>query len=180
MNKFSIDKNQLKAVLLFVVNQLGEADLHKVFKILYFADQEHLARFGASITGDEYIAMKFGPVPSFTYSIFKAVRGDGYFYEELKDFYAAFEIKDAQIKTNQVADLDELSSSAIDCLQKSILENQHLSFKKLAWKSHDLAWKTADKDDSIDVLLMAKAGGANEIMLQYIAEQKEIQNFGLA
>ena len=179
MKKFPIDKSKLKAVLLFVVNQLEEADLHKVFKILYFADEEHLARFGESITGDEYIAMKFGPVPSFTYDIFKAVRSDGYFYEELKDFYAAFEIKDTQIKTNQVPDLDELSSSTINCLIKSILENQDLSFNKLTQKSHDLAWEKADTNNCINIFSMAEAGGANEIMLQYIAEQKEIQNLGL-
>ena len=39
-------------------------DMHKLCKILYFADQKHLSLYGRSITGDTYIAMEYGPVPS--------------------------------------------------------------------------------------------------------------------
>ena len=34
---------------------------HKICKILYFADREHLSKYGRSITGDVYIAMTYGP-----------------------------------------------------------------------------------------------------------------------
>ena len=62
--------------------------MHKLCKILYFADQRHLSLYGRSITGDTYIAMQYGPVPSNVDDILKAVRGDSFFsgyIEELKD-----------------------------------------------------------------------------------------------
>ena len=57
-----------------------------LFKILYFSDRNHLSKYGRSITGDTYIAMTDGPVPSKIYDIFKSVRGDGFFSINAKDF----------------------------------------------------------------------------------------------
>ena len=40
---FDIDKSKAINSILFVLNELGDkkSDAHKVFKILYFADQKH-------------------------------------------------------------------------------------------------------------------------------------------
>lgn len=66
--------------ILYVLQQLGgKTDMHKLCKILYFADQRHLSKYGRSITGDTYIAMQYGPVPSNVDDILKAVRGDSFF-----------------------------------------------------------------------------------------------------
>lgn len=65
--------------LLYALSKLGgKSDMHKLCKILYFADQRHLSLYGRSITGDTYIAMQYGPVPSNVDDILKAVRGDSY------------------------------------------------------------------------------------------------------
>ena len=55
---------------------MGRADFHRIFKILYFADEKHLALYGFPIVGDEYIAKKNGPVPSITYDIVKAAKNN--------------------------------------------------------------------------------------------------------
>ena len=61
--------------------------VHAALKIRYFSDKLHLSRFGSLGSGDEYVAMKFGPVASNTYNLIKAARGDQsiyinpYFYE---------------------------------------------------------------------------------------------------
>lgn len=48
--------------ILYALKQLGgRTDMHKLCKILYFADQRHLSLYGRSITGDRYIAMQYGP-----------------------------------------------------------------------------------------------------------------------
>lgn len=71
--------------LLYSLHQLGgKTDMHKLCKILYFADQRHLSQYGRSITGDTYIAMKFGPVPSCVDDILKALRGDSFFHQVMK------------------------------------------------------------------------------------------------
>ena len=48
---FDIDKSKAINSMLFVLNQLGaeKSDAHKVFKILYFADQKHLVTYGRPI-----------------------------------------------------------------------------------------------------------------------------------
>lgn len=73
---FNFEKSM--QVILYISNRLKRTDFHKIFKILYFADQAHLSEYGRPISGDVYIAMKDGPVPTKIYDIFKAVRGDSF------------------------------------------------------------------------------------------------------
>jgi uncharacterized phage-associated protein len=42
----------------------GEINKLKALKLVYFADRYHLRRYGRPITGDEYLAMPYGPVAS--------------------------------------------------------------------------------------------------------------------
>lgn len=42
----------------------GSQNKLKALKLIYFADRYHLRRYGRPITGDEYLAMPYGPVAS--------------------------------------------------------------------------------------------------------------------
>lgn len=70
------DKVKTLNVLLFVTNHVQRKGFHKIFKIIYIADRQHLADWGRLITGDTYIAMEAGPVSSRLYDMLKIVRGD--------------------------------------------------------------------------------------------------------
>ena len=180
MNTFQIDIPKLKSVVLYIIERLGEVDFHKAFKIMYFADREHLAKYGRQITGDVYIAMKYGPVPSFTYDVFKAIRGDGYYSKELKTLYGSFEIiGDSVVKGMGKADMDELSVSDLECLNKAIEENKELTFPQLSKKSHDGAYNAVQRDESLNLIDIATAGHANEEMIQYIRETQENRHISL-
>jgi len=72
------EEKTLNAILYIASKMGGAVDMHKLSKTLYFADSEHLSKYGRSITGDVYIKMKYGPVPSKTDDILKAVRGDSF------------------------------------------------------------------------------------------------------
>lgn len=68
-------------LLLYILQKLGgRSDIHKLFKILYFAEQKHLVRYGTAISQDHYHAMKNGPVPSIAYDIYKSVKDGGVTY----------------------------------------------------------------------------------------------------
>jgi len=89
MLKFKYDEHKAISSLLYIAGHLiglndrkVKPDLHKVFKILYFADQKHLARYGRVIVGDFYIAMDHGPVPSNMYDMVKTVRGDSIYPDD--------------------------------------------------------------------------------------------------
>lgn len=178
-NVFNIEK--AKAALLFITQKVGETDLLKIFKILYFAEQKHLAKYGSLIIADRYIAMKNGPVPSKIYDFFKGVRGDGFVIPEAESFYKAFEITNHyNVTGKEEPNLDYLSKSNIVCIEDAIRENHQLDFKQLSDKSHDDAWKNAYPDDGMNYIDIAKAGGANEEMVKYINSYFELNNIEIA
>ncbi len=167
-SKFNINKEKTINSILFVLDSLGgKCDFHKIFKILYFADQRHLTLYGTPITDDSYIAMKYGPVPSNSYDIFKALRGDSLSISD-SDYGDFFEIDSHDILiSKKEADIEELAESHIECLESSIRENKDLDFIQLSQKSHKMAWDNA-RNDEMNVIDIAREGGANEEMIKYI------------
>lgn len=158
--------------LLYILQQLGGAgDFHRVFKILYFADVKHLAKYGSTITPDRYIAMDYGPVPSLAYDIFKALRNHGPLAKDREEFMPYFEeIRKNNFRAKQTPDLDYLSESEIECINEAIKANGHLTFDDRTDKSHDAAWTNTLRNKEISVLKIAAVGGAEEGMLAYIKE----------
>ncbi|MDM8558842.1 Panacea domain-containing protein [Candidatus Parabeggiatoa sp. HSG14] len=117
--------------------------------MMYFADKLHLEKYGRFICGDNYVAMKHGPVPSSTYDLLKIVRD-----ETLKDnlTHRAFTVQDKfLVKPLRTANLDYFSESDLECLDNTIKKYGHLSFNLLTDLSHDKAWQAADENDCIDI-----------------------------
>jgi uncharacterized phage-associated protein len=56
-------------VIYFLLKTFGEIDKLKLVKIIYFADKRHLIFGGRTITGDTYMAMKYGPVGSMVLNV---------------------------------------------------------------------------------------------------------------
>src|SRR6266540_3560826 len=69
------DPERALELVLYVANQLRYPTLHSVSKVVYFADREHLSRYGSLLSGDNYVAMRHGPVPSAIYNLLKAAAG---------------------------------------------------------------------------------------------------------
>jgi len=178
--RYKMNKGKIIHSILFILNRLGgKSDLHKIFKILYFADQKHLVAYGFPITGDYYIAMQHGPIPSNSYDVLKAVRGDS-FWTASKEYIDLFEVYDHIVVSKQTPDLDELAESDIECLTEAINENKDLNFRQLVDKSHKYAWDNAKNDETnfdneMKVEDIAKEANADEEMLKYIALNIENQ-----
>lgn len=181
MNKLQEDIETTVHSLLLILKQLGgTADFHKVFKILYFADQKHLVKFGTPITSEKYIAMQNGPVPSVAYDILKALRGEGLLWSQRDSFSPYFSVENGFLVSAKVEpDLDNLSDSEVLTILESIKENKSKRFSSLTQKSHDDAWSKALRDGEMEVLDIAKAGGANKEMIKYIklSQENQLANF---
>ena len=181
-----MNKEKIINSMLFILNNLsGKSDLHKIFKILYFADQEHLITYGFPITGDFYIAMPNGPVPSKSYDVLKAVRGDSFWSNFTPDYKDFFEVEKYNVIAKKSADIDELAESDVECLLKSISENQNLNFQQLKDKSHKLAWENARNDETnldneINIFDIAKEATTNEEILKLISLNLENQKLSQA
>ena len=172
LERFDIDT--AKAAMLYISGKFGKIDLMRLFKVLYFAEKDHLKNWGSLIVNDTYIAMKHGPVPSILYYLFKDIRGDGFLNNNYSDFYQAFKVEGDYVFPLEKPDMDCLSVADVNSIDLSIEANKDLSFGDLSEKSHDPAWNNADKNNVIDFMDMVIASGASKEMIDYICERREI------
>ncbi len=170
------DKDVTLNAVLYIMQQMGgTVDIHKIFKTLFFADQEHLSKYGRTITGDVYIAMNYGPVPSKTDDIFKAVRGDSFFPAgELKDYFH-FTNK-YMVVNDRTPDLDYLSKSDIICLDNAIEKCKDLTFAQLTSLSHGLAWQNTAKDRAMSFSDILREKGDTEEYINYISNKLKLES----
>ena len=170
-------------MVLYILNKTNGLDYYHVFKVIYFANISQLAKCGLRITTDEFCALQDGPVPSILYdSIKSGVHCD----KELEGL-----INDAVVKGNddayymwsakRQANLDYLSLSEMEELDKSIAENAHLPYNTLKSKSHGTEWSRAYYAPNpgrkiMDVVGMAMDASASDAMIEYIREELEIEH----
>ena len=168
------DPERALELVLYVASKLRYPTLHSVSKVLYFADREHLSRYGSLLSGDNYVAMRHGPVPSAIYNLMKAGAGrlepliPSQFYDLVAQSLSVEEGR--RVRALRPANLELLSVSQRECLDASLKENGKLSFEKLTRKSHDGAWKSVDENDLIDVKAIAKTLRNAKQVLAYLAE----------
>lgn len=169
-SQIKFNKEKATQSILYVANKLERRDLHKIFKILYFAERKHMHDWGRPIIGDTYIAMDAGPVPSRVYDILKIVRGDSYMSdtEGLKNLFA---IEDwMYVVPLQNADINKLSKTDIDALDWSVRTYGSLSYDEIKEKSHDIAWRSTAKDYAISWEAIAREAGLDGQDIRYITD----------
>ena len=164
-----IDELKLINVALYVLWKLDaeERDFHKILKIFWFADLKHVKEYGRTITEDAYYKMKDGPVLTLLFDIFKDVRDNK---EPLCSKYSQYiEVQGrCMLKPLRKADIDYLSGSDIEALDKSIEENRAFKMDELSSKSHGLAWKKSDREIYLEYILdeLGMQGAEREEVLE--------------
>ncbi len=136
-------------VLLYIAKQVP--NMYTALKVLYFADKEHLSRYGRLICGESYVAMKAGPVPSGTYDLVKFCRGDGTCSREARETVSlALEVDGYNLRSLRPANEDLLSESDMECLDFAINKYGRLTYKRLVELSHkEPAYQHSDVNDFI-------------------------------
>ena len=175
---FKLDK-AINSILYIIEKLGGKTDMHKLCKILYFADQNHLSLYGRSITGDVYIAMQYGPVPSSIDDILKALRGDSFFSQspEIEPIREYIKFENKYILSSSLnPDLEELSGTDLKCLDISINLCKDKTFDELTTLSHGLAWSNSNKGRTISVKDILREIGDEEEYVEYIADNLKIQS----
>lgn len=178
MNTLFNKEVSLHAVLYVLKLMGGECDMHKICKILYFADQKHLSLYARSITGDDYIRMNYGPVPSKIDDMFKAVRGDSYFSNSQisQELSTYFSFKNRFIvQAKKKPDMDYLSESDVECISQSFDQCKNMNFGELTEFSHGPAWQNTQQDRKISVKDIMREAGDSEDYVNYVAKKLELE-----
>lgn len=176
------DSKKLTELVLFILGKTGGVDFYHAFKILYFAEMKHLAKWGSGIVPDEFCALKYGPVPTQLYDAVKELNHPRMILSEELSEVIQFAGEDAPnvLLPKREANLKYLSKSEIEALEQSIEENESLTFGQLMRKSHDEAWEEANRRTNgtnvISPVSMARVLNAGDAMLEYIEEQMQIES----
>ena len=176
------DSKKLTELVLFILGKTGGVDFYHAFKILYFAEMKHLAKWGSGIVPDEFCALKYGPVPTQLYDAVKELTHPRMILSEELSEVIQFAGEDAPnvLLPKREANLKYISKSGIEALEQSIEENESLTFGQLMRKSHDEAWEEANRRTNgtnvISPVSMARVLNADDAMLEYIEEQMQIES----
>ena len=178
MKNLVFDTEKSLNAILYIASKLKRKDIHKIFKILYFSDRNHLAKYGRTITGDTYIKMEAGPVPSNIYDIIKAVRGDSFFTPYGKKYAEKFTIEaNCLIKPTKEANLDYLSLTDIKEIDAVIAQYGEMSFAQLKMASHDFAWSNSKDNEEISFEDLLRETGEDEEFISYLKELNDAHQY---
>jgi len=179
---------KIKATVLYILGQMPEGvDYLHLFKMMYFAQQDHLVRYGLPLMEDTFCARKHGPVPKLTYKVLRGVERATEFEDvEMETFRKSVrvEIQDGHqvFFAVQPCDMEELSRSDIKVLGQCIDRCREVQSFELASLSHDKAWNKAKRateltgeDTKIPLYDIAKAGGATGAMLAVIRDRQRME-----
>ncbi len=153
--KYDVEKF-VNAVTYFASKELPGLDKLKISKLLYFADKIHLQKYGRPITGDDYGAWPYGPVPTASYGILgEAINNQAdYFGREDADvelFLEYLDIKKSNrtyplFKAKKEPYLEVFSESELETLEEVVSLYGALSGPQLIDKTHmEKAWLKARK-----------------------------------
>lgn len=145
---FDLDKEKAIEALVYIASRMPGVGRFHASKILYYAERDHLRGYGRPITGDRFIAMDNGPVPSFAYR----VMGQDLRHQEDKRLAAGsiVEYQDGKYPAYKPArqpDLSYFSQSDLQCLDAAIEYCRDKTFGQLSDETHHhSAWKNVGRN----------------------------------
>jgi uncharacterized phage-associated protein len=146
-----------------------------VCKIFFFADKAHLIDWGRPISGDRFVAMDHGPVPSFIYDLLKETSAEP---DEIVDALTErVELRRARnrisVHSRGIGDFSSLSKSDIEYLEAAAAKYGPMGFADLKAISHqdpayEEAWSKPGRNNEMDIRLWFKD---NEIAENQLMER---------
>jgi len=118
--KTFIQITKIKTVLLYIMQSFPKGvECAKLFRILYFAQQDYLVKYGKVLIEDSFMALKYGPAPTYIYRVLQAVK-EKPTEESFNDFLAGIEVHEQKIYASAKPDMNYISGSDKRCLDAAI------------------------------------------------------------
>lgn len=167
------DCGKAAVAVAYLVKQTGKS-LYDVMKMLYVADKCHLERYGRFITGDRYVAMAKGPVPSATYDLMKYLRGERHYFdggEWVKEMLRLERGGSHSFTLLRNPDLSLLSESDIECLDEVVTLVRTKGARYVMKLSHDEAWENTPLNETIAVTAIAALAEDGPALIQHLTDR---------
>lgn len=164
MARIEFETNYAKAIeaILYVLEGQPSVNLYNVLKSIFEADKLHLNRHGRPVTGDTYIKMQYGTVPS---AIYDMLKGDPIGLAELGEEAYPFFSQGYHLTAKRPANLDLLSESDIEALDEGIRKYRDLPFHRVKEINHrEPCWQAAQLNCPIDFALMIENPEVREML----------------
>lgn len=142
MIRFNFDEAKAVETLAYIAQAWPGITPFYLSKVAFFADRNHLRKYGRPVTGDAYIAMDNGPVPTRIYDI---VKGNLDFFGAPDAILEALTIEQTgkyhEVRAKRPPNMDllsetdvaELSSAIRFCKGKSVGELSNMTHQEPAW-----------------------------------------------
>ncbi|HHK8423404.1 TPA: Panacea domain-containing protein [Photobacterium damselae] len=154
MIKFKYNKEKAVEMMIYIVSKVNSCDKHQLMKTCFFADLNHLENYGRPVTGNKYIKMNYGPVPSEVYGMIQRplpeehyIQVDGYYLRALRE-----------------ANIKKLSKSDIKSIDYAIELLSDMDFQARTEVSHGHAWQSAELNQAISFEAMLEEIGDKDLM----------------
>jgi uncharacterized phage-associated protein len=132
--QFRFDRGKAIEAILYLAQNVNEADVYGVCKLLYLVDKTSLERYGRYIFGESYFAMQEGAAPSKAYDLLK---------EAALESVDGIRVEGVRVVALRKPNLGELSKSDIECLDQIVASYGKQPNWKRAQDAHDDAWREA-------------------------------------
>lgn len=171
MLSFAFESEKFASAVAFLVERRPGLTKKQICKLMYFADKEHLLRYGRTITGDTYYALEQGPVPS---RGLNAINSRGFVPSD-DDAVRAYGALDGwTFKIHRPADLKALSRSDIAVLSDVERTLGGLPAWGLEEKSHkEPAWEKAPPNGRMDFEHFFIGEPSAKLMLSILIEDQD-------
>ncbi len=186
MLRFRINYEKcIQGIALLAAHKPGITQYY-IGKVFFFADEEHLLDWGRPISGDQYVAMEHGPVPSVIYDLLKEDAG---LPDEVNDEVDRWVKVVSEGNRREVfvrggvQDWPALSEAERECLLKSLREYGSKSFSELRRLTHEErayrdAWDSGPRSAPMDYEKLVP--DSFEDRPAFVAELRERAAFELA
>jgi uncharacterized phage-associated protein len=149
---FQVDKDKTIEALLYIVHRYGEVGRFHALKTLYFADLQHLRAYGRPVTGDRYIAMENGPVPSYAYSALKQTLPEHERQIVVNALTVETDRPRPYYRPHREPDMRFFSKTDIECLDWAYNHCRRRSFGAISDETHEHpGWKKAELNGDMSI-----------------------------
>ena len=144
---YNVEKQ--KNIILYFLNNINNAylGLTKLMKLLYYVDFEFYQNKGVSITGDEYVAMPYGPVPRNAERLLEKMTNDGEIHMEK----IVFVYPQNKYYSKVEHDMSTFSAEELGHIENIAKRFEHWTAKQMSDLTHDeYPWQTTRLGEIID------------------------------